>query len=386
MVTAPADKKYGTWVFANTPHKTRVRKLAFTFHKWLGIVLALYMLMMSVTGVSLVFVNELSAWLTPQTHIAVGAQRRSFNQMKIAVERANAHHEVTGLYCPKEKDLPASVFTSDADGNSSTFEVNPYTGKVLGLKPENQILDFLCRLHFDLLFGSTGRTANGFGAIALLMLTATGIMVWWRGAEKWMSGFRLRLHGAPRTAVWSLHSTLGAWAVPLLLIWAVSGVYFGFPVLFEQSVNAVFPVSSQKKQPVGGATRSGAEFTAGKAIGDLDKLAASALRAVPNAVAARRIALASERRNTVRIWVETPGAAGDTQVHLNPVTGKVFGVSSGDEVTAGDLILQWLAKLHFGNFYGTISKCAWVVLGLLPGALSITAIYLFFTGVKRRKK
>jgi uncharacterized iron-regulated membrane protein len=39
---------------------------------------------------------------------------------------------------------------------------------------------------------------------------------------------------------WDLHSALGFWSFPFILVWAISGTYFAFPDLF----NAVFPPDS----------------------------------------------------------------------------------------------------------------------------------------------
>jgi len=43
-----------------------------------------------------------------------------------------------------------------------------------------------------------------------------------------------------RRIQWDLHSALGFWSFPFIFIWAISGVYFAFPGLF----NAVFPPDS----------------------------------------------------------------------------------------------------------------------------------------------
>ena len=40
-------------------------------------------------------------------------------------------------------------------------------------------------LHDNLLNGPTGRRVNGIGALALLMLCASGLIIWWPGAARW---------------------------------------------------------------------------------------------------------------------------------------------------------------------------------------------------------
>ena len=40
-------------------------------------------------------------------------------------------------------------------------------------------------LHDNLLNGPTGRRVNGVGALALLMLCTSGLIIWWPGASRW---------------------------------------------------------------------------------------------------------------------------------------------------------------------------------------------------------
>lgn len=43
---------------------------------------------------------------------------------------------------------------------------------------------------------------------------------------------------------WDLHNATGFWILALLMIWALSGIYFVFPSEFRSLVSAVSPVSS----------------------------------------------------------------------------------------------------------------------------------------------
>ena len=45
------------------------------------------------------------------------------------------------------------------------------------------------RLHFDLMAGRTGRTVNGIGAACMLVMCATGVVIWWPGRKHWWRGF-----------------------------------------------------------------------------------------------------------------------------------------------------------------------------------------------------
>src|SRR5207247_6356099 len=69
------------------------------------------------------------------------------------------------------RDWSSDVCSSDLLGDS----VLP------GLRLIRRLLD----LHDDLLAGGTGRKVNGVGALLLVVLSCTGIVVWWPGIKTW---------------------------------------------------------------------------------------------------------------------------------------------------------------------------------------------------------
>lgn len=378
-------------ILLKTPQRSRFRKIVFNFHKWLGVFVALYFLLMSLTGVSLVFHDELSAWLCPSPAISVKPDRQPFSVIVENSEREFPGYAVTGIIVSHQATHPVDVFASNSDGKKINCEVDPYTGKVLGLKAESAILKFLRDLHFNLLNGKTGRMVNGIGASCLFTLIVSGVIVWWRGISNWLDGFGMRLTGSLKRVTWNLHSALGVWLLPVLLVWSISGFYFGFPEFFEQNLNLVFPVSSQKKLAEPDENKE-PELNRANQLEriPIDQFVATAMASSNSREFVERIAYPDKRRKSVRIWlgdIENDDAnAARTQVFLSPSSGKVLAVSTSDAPPAGDLIIQTLMKIHFGTIFGTVSKTAWLLVGLTPAILSVTGLFLFAHGIANRKE
>jgi len=373
-----------------TPQRSKIRKAIFLIHKWVGVVVALYILLMSLTGVSLVFHDELSAWLCPSPKISVQAERTSFSDIVRNSEKEFLGYKVTGLIVSHENTHPVDVFTATKDGKKIHCEVDPFTGKVLGVKKENDVLKFLRDLHFNLLNGKTGRIANGVGAACLFTLVVTGLVVWWRGITNWLDGFRLPLKGSLKRVVWNLHSVLGIWLLPVLLVWSISGFYFGFPEFFEKNLNAIVPVSSQKKLAEPDDNDSNPEQSPKVSVAiPIDRFVEIAKKQSSSRFFVERIAYPDKRRKSVRVWLSDSEYADPnnprTQVFLDPNSGKVLAVSTSEKPPMGDLIIQLLINIHFGRFLGTISKTAWLLIGLTPAVLSITGLFLFAHGIAYRK-
>jgi len=99
-------------------------------------------------------------------------------------------------------------------------------------------LNWLSLLHDDLLLGETGRTLNGYASGLVVLLVATGTIVWW---PSWSSWRRRGTNAVPprRSLNVRLHRSIGIWSVALMLIWAMSGVYLAFPEPFDALAYAV---------------------------------------------------------------------------------------------------------------------------------------------------
>jgi uncharacterized iron-regulated membrane protein len=91
-------------------------------------------------------------------------------------------------------------------------------------------------LHENLLTGSTGRVANGIGAICLTLLCLTGAAIWWPGITHWRRSLTVEWRANFARINWDLHSAAGFWCFPLVLMWAVSAIYLVFQDQFVVSV------------------------------------------------------------------------------------------------------------------------------------------------------
>jgi|SRR5579863_2466283 len=88
---------------------------------------------------------------------------------------------------------------------------------------------WLVNLHANLLSGDTGRLLNGIGALCLTMLCLTGAVIWWPGIRNWRRSLTVDWGSRFPRFSWDLHSALGFWTLPFVLMWGISGIYFSFP-------------------------------------------------------------------------------------------------------------------------------------------------------------
>jgi uncharacterized iron-regulated membrane protein len=94
-------------------------------------------------------------------------------------------------------------------------------------------VEWIVKLHTNLLLGSAGRFVNGMGALCLTLLCLTGAVIWWPGVKNWRRSLTVSWGAQFARINWDLHSALGFWCFFFVLLWGISGIYFSFPQWFN---------------------------------------------------------------------------------------------------------------------------------------------------------
>jgi uncharacterized iron-regulated membrane protein len=144
---------------------------------------------------------------------------------------------VTGsvLVYRNELYMAAMPQTASAEGLETEFNVT------LGMRA----VDKLIELHDDLLGGRTGRTINGAGAAAVLLICLTGPVIWWPGIARWRRNLTLHRGVGWKRFTWELHGVIGLWSVAFLAVLATSGLYLCFPERFAAIADWLVPPTAE---------------------------------------------------------------------------------------------------------------------------------------------
>jgi uncharacterized iron-regulated membrane protein len=84
---------------------------------------------------------------------------------------------------------------------------------------------------------------NGIGALTLLALAATGLVIWWPGIKTWRRSLMVHRGVGWRRLTWHLHSTIGFWGLGFILVFALSGAYLGIPQPFQDVADRLEPLT-----------------------------------------------------------------------------------------------------------------------------------------------
>lgn len=115
------------------------------------------------------------------------------------------------------------------------FALMSITGSIIVFQDELSRwrgVEWLVRLHTNVLAGSMGRMVNGVGG-GSLTVCLTGAIIWWPGLRYWRRSLQVNWRASFPRINWDLHSAFGFWCFAFALLWGVSGFYFAFPQAFS---------------------------------------------------------------------------------------------------------------------------------------------------------
>ncbi|MBL8187286.1 MAG: PepSY domain-containing protein [Acidobacteria bacterium] len=212
-----------------------LRKVIFWMHLICGVAAGLIILVMSATGVLLMYEKQILLWADTRNYqitVSPGAQRLPIEDMLAKVQAAQ-NTEPTGITVRSDQQMPVAL----SFDRGRTVYVNPYTGEVLGEGAQGirnffrAVTDWHRWLGTEGAGRATGRMITGVCNLAFLFIVISGLYLWFPRSLTWAQfknilWFRRGLPGKARDFNW--HNVIGFWAlVPLFLI-VLSGVTISF--------------------------------------------------------------------------------------------------------------------------------------------------------------
>ena len=220
------------------------RKLLLTLHLIAGLVSALVLIMLGLSGSVLVFEPEIDHWLNaPLAKVRsedasqpVAIARFPLDTLAAKLEQAHPGTKLVSIFMPIESDLTYNMTLRGAGpGKPLNLAVDPYTGAELGsLDSANTLMRTVHQFHTKLLLGPNGKSITAWGAVLLLFLALSGLVLWWPRKMWRMSGSE-----SGRRRNFDLHNVLGIWSSVFMLIFAVTGIVIHWDDAAKTLVNRV---------------------------------------------------------------------------------------------------------------------------------------------------
>jgi uncharacterized iron-regulated membrane protein len=216
-------------------------------HRWVGLVLALIVAAVAVSGGLLLLRGPYERAMYPSlakpfttplaTPFATAALEREAAVVASIEARFRNDGGVRTIKFPRDG---ANAFHVYLDDESEAF-IDPERGDLIARWTWRDSLPaFLFELHAHLLAENAGKTVNGVVALFMLFLTLTGVILWW---PRKSGAFRLR-RSLPRNVssgeLLRSHAASGAIAAIPILVFAATGAAIVFYTPAAAALSAMF--------------------------------------------------------------------------------------------------------------------------------------------------
>ncbi|WP_047491879.1 PepSY domain-containing protein [Terriglobus sp. TAA 43] len=362
------------------PRKLWLRRALFQVHLWLGVLLSLYVIVIGFSGSVLVWEDELQARaFRGQSYDAAHVLPAS--QIVKTVANAYPKEPLYYLMWPQENTPVYTAYLHTENKGQHIVRLNATTGEIVPIR--GGFIDWVHDLHIYLLMGQTGFIVNCVMGIGLLVLSISGVVLWWPGLRAWARGFYMNLRAGWKRINFDAHNAIGIWTLLIVSWWGFTAIAFLLPAQVMKAVSVISPVKAMRQPDVPKPQHVGAAVT-------LQTIADRSNQLNPSAFLSGVSPPDAPGQNYV-VYMDSlaPGDFSHRFIHTFAADGQLLSTwHYGEKQSLGDWILWLVYPLHFGTLWGTWVKVIWSALGMSLPILSITGLLMYWNRYlgKRWKK
>ena len=349
-------------------------------HTWTSLVCTIFLLMLCVTGLPLIFHDEIDAALNPAEWRPAnpGGPLLALDEvLAIALERQPGE---VPIFLSFDTDRPVVNVTTGPRPEAAEHEMHfasfdRTSGDLVPPAERGEdVMHFLLQLHTDLFLGLPGMLFLGAMGLLFLAAVVSGIVLYAPFMRRQPFGV-LRANRSARLKWLDYHNLLGIVTVAWVLVVGLTGVV---------NTLATPIIALWKNEQLAELT---AEYATGAAVArrsSLDAAVAKAQAAVPDRIL-QFVAFPGSTFSTSHHYAVFLHGATPLTTHL--ITPAIIDATSGELVAMREM--PWYTKalslskpLHFGDYGGLLLKILWAALTLVTIVVLGSGLYLWL--VRRR--
>lgn len=359
-------------------------------HLWLGLGSGIILFLVCFSGTILTFEDEIKDLFAEDFTVEGGDEKLSIEQLISVLESEGMVSSVT-VPAKDGEAYEFSVKESPEQRRGTTYYVNPYSAE-FSKKRESSLDGFffsMFKLHRWLLLDSSiGRPIVGVATIIFLILSITGIVLWFPKKKiNWKTlkpGFKIKFSARWKRINHDLHNTLGFYVCIFLVIMSLTGLCWSFQWYRDLGSEVM------GAQIFGG--RGGPRVESEAQIDEDEMISIAAVEKIT----------AQELNYEGKTSISFP--SGDKGVYsirkyesakLSPLIadnlivdrdGKVLKKEVFNDKPINLRIASLIKPLHTGSIYGGFSKLLYFLACLIATSLPITGTFIWIHKMKKKPK
>lgn len=381
-----------------------IRNLFRQIHLWIGIGSSLILFLVCLSGTVYTFKEEIQQMIEPERYLVKvedATTKLPLAEIISSVESTTGG-KVMNVTIPGSTDevYTLNVRAKDEQGRGTNYPVNPYTGEITaeGKAKGDAFFMVMFRIHRWLLLDTNiGRPIVGVATIIFVLLIISGWVIWIpRRIRMWREGLKVRATNSLRLNL-DLHRTLGFYASLVLLVMALTGLYWSFE-WYRDGMFKVFKVERSAARPAGGQgnNNQASKKETGTENADAEEAIIPMLayetyltetdRELPYQ-GIYRLNVPAVKDNEVSITKVKTGffasPSGD-RVVLDKATGSVKKVEKFGDQPLNSQIMRSVKAIHTGTIFGAFTKIIYFLVCLIATTLPVTGIIIWVNKLKFR--
>lgn len=367
---------------------------------WLGLISGLIVFIVSITGCLFSFQQEITEF---KDHQLLFVNPPAANAKTVSITRLNqlANSKLKGhasfittfsdprrswefmVYKPGNQQ--AFWFINTVDSYQSAF-INPYTGKVLGIKDYKKDFFVIVKyIHWNLLLNDKyGQPIVGYATLIFVLLMISGLILWWPKNLKKANvdkSFKVKWKASFQRLNYDLHNVLGFYALFIGIILGLTGMVFAMK-WFEKTIYVIASQSATPPKFV--SSQSDSTQTALK--NPLDLAFFTAKNSMPQA---KRIGLNPASGTKGVIYVS--GYFGKEtfydydQLQFDQYSGKLLSRQNYHQKNSGEKLIAMNYDIHVGAIWGLPGKILAFLASLVCASLPVTGLIVWLNKKKKSK-
>jgi uncharacterized iron-regulated membrane protein len=357
-----------------------LRRLAVLLHRYIGLALAVTLLISALTGTAIVFAKPIDAWLNAGLlRVVPQDERVSVDTILAGVRQALPHNNASMVFMAQAPDQAWEIWFRE--NRYFRAYVDPYSGELLGTRDVSaSLVGWLVYLHIDLLSGASGKRIMGWSGLGAIGLSLVGLYLWWPRQGRWKQALSVKWHAAPVRVWLDIHKLIGCCMCILIVLTAATGS----ALALQHSVTEPLLVAltgEGTKQP---APTSRAAVTRDAAI---EPMLRQARLTFPEGRLSR-LGLPATPDGAVMVRMRLDGEIhqyGRSFLWFDRYDGTLLKAAGSFDANLATRIKNWLFPLHTGFYGGTVTRILQILTGLSLATLILSGAWLWWKGFAARR-
>lgn len=359
-----------------------IRKTFFWLHLIIGCSAAIFIFLMSITGVALTYERQMikaaerSDYAVPEK---IFSPSLSMSEI-LVIAKSYPTKKTAEIVIENQPNAPIIV----KDGRKKIAYINPYTGEKMAIPGQgtktffSKLRAFHRWLTLDGKFSETGRWVNGIANIIFVVLILSGLYLWLPKRFK-SRAFKQRLtlsgnypNKSARNYQW--HNVFGIYMAPILFILVVTAFFFSF----KWPGNALKAYVSTESVSLANPKEVSSEQASLQLAIEQQLTAVKALYPQWKNIQFSLESSSASAPTDSKIYKVDQGNGGEPQkrlkVLLNALTGEVIQEQKFEQLSTYSQLRSYIRFTHTGEAFGPVGQT-------IAGLASLLACLLVYTGI-----